>query len=342
MTIDRARDDLERGAVFYDLQRQAPARLELYSGEIRDGRGQALHKRLFVIEATADGASIVRQPTIFLDLAVAPPGTAPPNGSGYPDGVDAETVLYEEAMRPLLEQQQGQRELEVRTISKHMELSLNTIIDRVQLQALELIEQKQSGSQESGLDGRIRMLEDRLDELNTRLDGRRAELEQEQHCTITNIEHLGSAWVLPHPERGTPTGQQMVSDPEIERLAVDAVIEFEEARGWIVESVEQENRGFDLVSRKPHPDDSETAIEVRFIEVKGRAGVGEVALTSNEFKTAERLKNDYWLYVVFNCAGGRDLHLVPDPARLGWKPVVMVEHYHVAASEILDAARLDG
>ena len=30
--------------------------------------------------------------------------------------------------------------------------------------------------------------------------------------------------------------------------------------------------------------------------------MGEVALTTNEYKTAERLKKDYWLYVVYNCA----------------------------------------
>jgi hypothetical protein len=342
LVTDKARNDLERGAVFYDLHRPDSARLDLYSAEIRDGRGQTLHKRLFVIETTEAGAVNVRQPTIFLDLAVAPAGADVPGSSNLSGSEEVEIVLYEQALQPLLDEQRVQREKEIKTISEHMEVSLNTIIDRVQLQFSELIEQKQSGSHEAGLDGRIRMLEDRLDELNGRLEGRRAELEQEQHCTISHIEHLGSAWVLPHPERETPIGRAMVSDPVIEAIAVREVIEFEESRGWSVESVELENRGFDLISRKPHPDDSDTAIEVRFIEVKGRAQIGEVALTSNEYKTAERLKDDYWLYVVFNCASKPDLHLVHDPARLGWKPVVMVEHYHVGANEILAAETRDG
>jgi hypothetical protein len=64
---------------------------------------------------------------------------------------------------------------------------------------------------------------------------------------------------------------------------------------------------------------------------------GEVALTTNEFKTAERLKKDYWLYVVFNCATEPEIHIMQDPARLGWKPVVRVEHYHVGANEILQS-----
>jgi hypothetical protein len=62
-------------------------------------------------------------------------------------------------------------------------------------------------------------------------------------------------------------------------------------------------------ARRPHP---KTAIEMRFIEVKGHAGVGEVALTANEFKTAERLKGDYWLYVVYNCASKPEVHVFRD------------------------------
>jgi hypothetical protein len=29
------------------------------------------------------------------------------------------------------------------------------------------------------------------------------------------------------------------------------------------------------------------------------------------------------------------VHVIQDPARLGWQPVVQVEHYHVEAHEIL-------
>jgi hypothetical protein len=74
---------------------------------------------------------------------------------------------------------------------------------------------------------------------------------------------------------------------------------------------------------------------VRFIEVKGRAAVGEIALTANEFKTAERLKKDYWLYAVFNCGSTPQVHAIRNPARLEWKPVVKVEHYAVGPSDIL-------
>ena len=126
-------------------------------------------------------------------------------------------------------------------------------------------------------------------------------------------------------------------DLSITRVGAEAATAYEETCDWVVESVEEQSFGFDFISRKPHPHDDKTFTEVRFIEVKGRAGVGEVALSTNEYKTAGRLKQDYWLYAVFNCASAPEVHIVQDPARLGWKPLVKVEHYHVGASQILEA-----
>ena len=90
-----------------------------------------------------------------------------------------------------------------------------------------------------------------------------------------------------------------------------------------------------VTPRKSHPEDPDTAIEVRFNEVKGRSQIGAVAPTSNEYKTAERLKKDYRLFVVFNCSSTPELHVIQDPGRMEWKPVVKVKHYHVGANEIL-------
>ena len=74
-------------------------------------------------------------------------------------------------------------------------------------------------------------------------------------------------------------------------------------------------------------------------KVKGRAAVGEIALSSNEYKTAERLKKDFWLYVVFNCGSKPEIHIVQDPVRLGWEPIVQIEHYHVGAGKIIQGTK---
>lgn len=333
---ENVQEDLRQGAIFYDLYREEPTVLDVFSAAIKDGLGRSLHRRLFVVETTVDGTFFIRQPTIFLDFVSPGSETKPPKTLTLPNRQQVEQALIEQALQPFLEEIQSQREKEVETIIHHTEISLKTIIDRVQCQFAELLIQKASGLKETGLEGRLKQMEDRLFELNGRLESRREQLEQEKNCTIADIQHHGRAWVLPHPERNSPEMAAMVTDNDIERIAVQAVIEFERSRGWYVESVESQNRGFDLISRKPHSEDPETAIAVRFIEVKGRAGVGEVALTTNEYKTAQRLKQDYWLYVVFNCAANPEVYPIQDPVKLGWQPLVKIEHYQLEASEILD------
>jgi len=332
------RDDLLRGAVFFDLNRKDPARISIYSAAIQDGGGHVLHQRLFVVQEQMDRAMSIRQPTLLLDLAIAPSGTAAPDASPN-DNQAIEHFLVKEALEPFLSEIASQRERETQIISRHLEISLNELIHRQNMRLADLVGQQQAGDTSPLVAANIKQTEDRLDELNGRLERRRIELQQERHCTISDIRRYGSAWILPHPERAKPNMASLVRDEDIERIAVQYVTAHEEGRGWTVESVENENRGFDLISRKPHPEDPKTAIEVRFIEVKGRAAVGEIALSSNEFKTAQRLRADYWLYVVFNCASTPQLHVVRNPETMDWKPVVRVEQFFVKPSAILDAAQ---
>lgn len=327
---DRVQEDVRKGAVFYDLQASQPSRLDVYSGAVRDGRGNVLVQRLIVVQTAPDGTLTIRQPTIFLDLSAPETEASPPGLPGLPERTEIEDFLITHALHPLLESTRREREREVAIISRHIEISLGEIMNRENLLLADLLSQKECGSLESGLDGRIRISEDKLVELDHRLTSRQRELEQERQCSIGDIRHIGRAWVLPHPDRAAPGIAPMVRDPEIERIAVEAAIRHEEAEGRLVESVESENRGFDLISRKPHPEDPKTAIDVRFIEVKGRAHDGEIALTSNEYKTAQRLGNDYFLYVVFHCATPEPtVNVLRNPATLDWQPIVKVEHYRL-------------
>ena len=325
---DHVQADIRKGAVFYDIQTSAPYRLDVFHASVSDGRGNAMNKRLFVMQTMGDGKIFVRQPTIFLDLT-APDLSAPaPAISDLPDRAAVEDHLITHALQPMLEECRTQREREVSIISRHIEISLGEIMNRENLLLADLIAQKEKGSQESGLDGRIKISEDKLLELDHRLQSRRLELEQERQCSIGDIHHIGRSWVVPHPDRATAAIAPMVADPEIERIAVNFAIAHEEAQGRVVESVEADNRGFDLISRRPHPEDPRTAIDVRFIEVKGRAHYGEIALTSNEYRTAQRLGKDYYLYVVLHCATqDPSLNIFQDPSKLDWQPVVKVEHY---------------
>ena len=65
--------------------------------------------------------------------------------------------------------------------------------------------------------------------------------------------------------------------------------------------------GFDLLSRRRDG-------TRRAIEVKGRAGVAEVDVSSNEWAKACNLRGGYWLYVVYDCASPRPrMQVIQDP-----------------------------
>ncbi len=333
----QVRGGLMRGSLFYDLHTANPYHLDVFSVSIKDGRNNELHRRLFVVQSELDGSMSVRQPTIFLDLSLSKDATAP-IGIALPSRQEREQNLYENTLEAFLEENTAQRRKEAEIVRKHVTISLDELTHRQNMTLANLLQQKEDAETvPNWLQGQISQAEERIDELMNRKECRLAGLDQECQCAIGDITHVGCAWVLPHPERQTPAIAPMVRDDEIERIAVDAVTAHEEAQGRVVQTVEKENRGFDLISRKPHPEDPKTAIDVRFIEVKGRSAVGEVALTTNEYKTAERLKNDYWLYVVYNCATLPEIHRVHNPARLAWKPVVKVEHYFTTPEKILKA-----
>lgn len=332
----QVREGLSRGALFFDLHTAEPYHLDVFSASIKDGLGSVLHRRLFVVRTDSDSELSIREPTILLDLIPAPNDTSVPSVEGMPSLGLREQALLEGSLSVFLAEVSAEREKEIGTIRDHIEISLDELIRRQQLTYAGLHDQVTAlGTTPPWLTASIKQCEDRIEELNARREQRLASLDRERHCMVGDIQHMGCAWVVPHPERTSSGVAPMVRDDRVERIAVEAATVYEEAQGRKVESVEEQNRGFDLISRCPHPEDPATAVEVRFIEVKGRASVGEVALTSNEYRTAQRLKNDYWLYVVYNCATAPEVHVVRNPAKLGWKPIVKVEHYSVDADTII-------
>jgi superfamily II DNA or RNA helicase len=115
------------------------------------------------------------------------------------------------------------------------------------------------------------------------------------------VTFLAHALVLP----SNVAEERRRYDASIEVIAVNWARAFEEALGATVRDVSTPQRaleagldewpGFDLLSRRPSG-------EELAIEVKGRAGIGEVELSENEYIKACNLRDRYWLYVVFECA----------------------------------------
>jgi superfamily II DNA or RNA helicase len=338
---EKVKKDLQKGSILYDLNTSEPYRLDVFTASIKDGLGETVHKRLFVVKTSMSGDQELREPTLFLDLALSDKGIAVPENvasASLPGKVDSEAYLLGKAMDGLLDEVQAEREKQSGMVLEHVQTSLNQLLARQNVRHMELFEKQLHGDSSEPVEANLKTVEDKINDLNNRLEKRTTEIEQERHCSIGDVTFVGSCWALPHPERQTPEIAAMVSDADVERRAVDFVIAHEQAQGRVVESVEVQNRGFDLISRLPHPEDPQTAMDVRFIEVKGRSSVGEIALTTNEYRTAVRLKHDYWLYVVFDTRSETpNLQVVRDPARLNWEPLTIVERYHVGAKAIQEA-----
>src|SRR5262249_21497095 len=175
----------------WDLQACAPYRLDAYAASVKDGRGNTLHKKLFVVRADADGSLTLRQPTLFLDLIPASKGTQPPSLAGLPDRDGVEVHLVQHALNPFLSEVSEQRTKENRLVRQHMEISLKELINRQQLTLADLLNRRVEGENIPGLEGNIAQAETHLDELNGRLEHRRQELEMERHCSIGDVQHIG-------------------------------------------------------------------------------------------------------------------------------------------------------
>ncbi|MBI2843166.1 MAG: DUF3883 domain-containing protein [Armatimonadetes bacterium] len=150
------------------------------------------------------------------------------------------------------------------------------------------------------------------------------------------VTFLAHALVVP-----TPVSKEIERyDAEIERIAVNVVRAHEEALGARVVDVStaelavaaglNEYPGFDLLSYRP--DGSKLCIEV-----KGRARVGEIELSENEWAKACNHRDDYWLYVVYDCATAYPRLLrVQDP--FGKLLVKVIGGVKISETEILGAA----
>ncbi|MBX3279696.1 MAG: DUF1822 family protein, partial [Acidobacteria bacterium] len=157
-------------------------------------------------------------------------------------------------------------------------------------------------------------IKDRQRRLAARREEALAVLRREPELIVpAEAMFIAHALVVPFDE----SEDRKQRDARIEAIAVREAIAFEEAAGATVIDVSTpaaavavgliEHPGFDLLSRRP-------LSEERAIEVKGRAGVGEVELTENEWVRACNLRERYWLYVVYDCASPQPrLHRIQDP-----------------------------
>ncbi|WP_460036213.1 helicase-related protein [Methylothermus subterraneus] len=324
-TYAQALDVFGKGATFYSLQHDAPARIDFYRARVVDGLGQVIHERLFAVEIAEDREPRLREPSVLGDFTPTDPPATLPTVAVAPE---ATAWLQSQALAPFLEETRKDRLAEVERISAHVELSLTELLQRADEEigrAAAEVEQRIAGAE-----GRLAQAEARHAELHQRRERRRKELEQQRSLTLQGVERLASVLVLPHPEREAPEVRRLQPNPETEAIAMQVAMKYERAQGRQVFDVHEKNLGYDLTSLDLNSG------ELRLIEVKGLAeATGTVLLTPNERRVAEDRRDCYWLYVVTNCATKPQLQEpIKDPARLEWHEVVKVAHYYLSVDAL--------
>ena len=329
---------LRQGAVFINADATEPGVLWLLKCGVEDGTGTMIGERLVAVHRTCDEYR-KSQPYALLDLKAAD-SLAKVSGEVRQSATSQDAVIdwSLDAVTPeYFDEIQCRRDRELGIKEKYVRKSLQFLISEsnkklakydAQLRQLPLVEDPKR----LGIQGNRSQEEARKAELTQRLKDRLEELEQERHLSEKPPEVVGVAVILPPPKELVAGVEGMQSDPEIEAIAIEFVKQHELSQSRKPVSVEEENCGWDITSLfEGQPS--------RYIEVKGRSGVGGVALTPNEWIKAQRFGKDYWLYIVTDCKGTPCLHQIQDPAsKLNPKEEVSVVRYMVATQDWKRAA----
>ncbi|MEZ0343385.1 MAG: helicase-related protein [Caldimicrobium sp.] len=284
------REEARKGAVFKDPSGILNGYIWFYIGEVRDGKNEVAGRKILAIYDDENTLKDIN-PAILWDLSPGDKNSSleiPDEKRIKPTAIE----LVERYKEEILEERKRQAEIK----RKYGLKSLDYIIGKLDEELVELYERQARGEK---VDLPIRNKEEqkrRYEEARRELE---KEIEQEQSLTITMPELFTVIRVIPEKT-------EIVESEEIEKIGMEIAMEYERQQGREPEDVSQENLGFDIRSKGKD--------EIRYIEVKARAGIGDVALTPNEWFKAKRFKNQYYLYIVANATTNPTLYIIQNPA----------------------------
>ena len=141
----------------------------------------------------------------------------------------------------------------------------------------------------------------RADELETRLENRMEELQQELHISPMPPEVIGGALIVPQrlldatsdPELPAPVVPSQTDRERIDRLAVAAVMDSERNLGREPTEMPHHNPGYDIESKDPNTN------KLLFIEVKGKStDATTVTVSKTQILTAFNKPDNFILAIV--------------------------------------------
>ncbi|HEX2911035.1 MAG TPA: helicase-related protein [Chloroflexia bacterium] len=341
---------LTAGTCFHEPGAPEAGSLWFFRGRVTDGNNAVVGEKLFAVrlpqniaalqpDSPEEQAKLVYNPSALADLTLPEQSQASPvplpgeilDGLLAGEEIALNNIIGEQ-LQPYLNELDERRRKNIQTMRRYIERNFDKLIDEANKK---IFEQKMRGGQGENMAVAIATTQRQIDSLIEQKRRRLAELERESSLNMEVPELLGVALSLPVP---VPSNLQdvMHSDKAVEVAAVNFVRAYEASFNREVTSVEEQDVGYDLES---HPVEAGHD-KSRYIEVKGRAGVGRVALTPNEWDTARRIGPDYWLYIVTDATGSHpQLRAIQNPANtLQAVEEVTVTRYIVPVEEYRRAA----
>jgi hypothetical protein len=294
--------EVERGATFIDPSGMMDGFIWFLEGEINDGNGQVAGKRIFALYQDIQNNNIKQvSPSILWDLKPANPTSLKIINAPVVNENVVIAFAVENVLSKYLDEIKRQREHDAEIKRKYGLRSLQELILRSEEKLIEYETKRAKGIEipEATIQTERRKKED--------FERKKAELEKkiqaETNLLLSPPKILGVVRVIPQ----TPIEDELKEDLEIEKIGMQIVMNFEISQGRNPEDVSLQKLGFDIRSKASDG-------SYRYIEVKARAREGKIALTPNEWLMANRLKDEYWLYVVVNVATKPELYTIQNPA----------------------------
>ena len=307
---NNAKQDFAKGAILVDPNISEPERVWLVRSVVEDGRQEdkkrLAHEQFAVVVADENGLRAT-SPANLLNY-VPPEGVADiPSFRKYPDE-EIQMWAYECLTERQLGEVKTHRLEECQLRREYLETTFTNLILELQDQLNDLQQDQLLGDDD--VEERQK-LEERIKQLKQRRTDRLAELDLMLRLTANLPNLVTSALVLPAPvatvEEKPKRGFPMRRDEEVERVAMEKVMEFERKRGWTPYDVSQDGEHYDIRSESPTG-------EKRFIEAKGRAQSGPIIITGPEVDKLKQLSDRAYLYIVTFCKGEHPLlRIIQDP-----------------------------
>ena len=299
--------DVERGAVFLDPSGKMDGFVWFIEGKIMDGTGSIAGERIFAIYQDSQGNIQPVQPSVLWDL------------KPHKEAVRADQIPDEERVKEFvvdilynyLKELKDQRLHYAEIKRKYGLRSLEYQISDSERKLIDYEMRKAEGENipEATIQNEFRNKE----RLLRRKEQLEKQIEYETSLSLSDPKIIGVVGILPN----IMPDDTLREDAEVERIGMELAMEFEISKGRSPEDVSAQHLGFDIRSK---------ALDgsIRYIEVKARAREGKIALTPNEWMIANRLGDEYWLYVVVNAKDKPELYTIQNPAK-NLKPEEEVE-----------------